>query len=265
MNYMHHLTEEQLVALAYAEDETDAVQQHLERCGECATAYAAVCSDLDEVEFAAVPARDELHGKRVWESIADRLPEYEAPKRRWFPNGMPGGLWGGLAVGACAGLLVFGFVAGRLWERKEGQPAQTVAGNSAQQKQPGVAHPRDRVVVVVLSDHLDRTERLLMELKHADAGNAETVSPLRDEARTLLAANRICRKNTKQDDDPDLAAALDRLDHLLAALANQPEDLNSAGIARLQEEMNSDRLLFEVRVLRSRQAASTAQTKEGRI
>ncbi len=264
---MHHLTEDELVALAYAEDETDAVHQHLERCAECTTAYAAVCSDLDEMEFAAVPARDEQHGKRVWESIEDRLPEYEAPKRRWFASKVPGGLWGGLAVSACAGLLVFGFVAGRLWERKQGQPAQTIASNPTQHKQP--AHPHERVVVVVLSDHLDRTERLLMELKHADAGNAETVSPLRDEARTLLAANRICRKNTKQDDDPDLAAALDRLDHLLAALANQPEDLNSAGIARLQDEMNSDRLLFEVRVLRSRQAAATgqsaAQTKEGRI
>jgi hypothetical protein len=271
MNQMHHLTEDELVALAYAEDETDAVHQHLARCAECTTAYAAVCSDLDEMEFAAVPARDELHGKRVWESIADRLPEYQAPKRRWFRTGtlgsmlgrMPGGLWGGLALGACAGLLVFGFVAGRLWERKQSQPPQTIASNPAQHKQP--AHPQERVVVVVLSDHLDRSERLLMELKHADAGNAETVSPLRDEARTLLAANRICRKNTKRDDDPDLAAALDRLDHLLAALANQPAGLDSVGIARLQEEMNSDGLLFEVRVLRSRQAASTAQTKEGRI
>lgn len=263
MNYMHHLTEDELVALAYAEDETDAIQQHLARCAECTTAYAAVCSDLDEMGFAAVPARDELHGKRVWESIADRLPQYQAPKRRWFRTGMPGGLWGGLALGACAGLLVFGFVAGRLWERKQGQPAQTIASNPAQHKQP--AHPQERVVVVVLSDHLDRTERLLMELKHADAGNAETVSPLRDEARTLLAANRICRKNTKRDDDPDLAAALDRLDHLLAALANQPAGLDSAGIAKLQDEMNSDGLLFEVRVLRSRQTASTAQTKEGRI
>jgi anti-sigma factor RsiW len=265
MNHMHHLTEDELIAHAYAEDETDALQQHLERCAECATAYAAVSNDLDEMEFAAVPMRDELHGKRVWESIADRLPEYEAPKRRWFPSRMPGGLWGGLTVGACAGLLVFGFLAGRLWERMQGQPAQTILSNPAQHKQPDVARPQEHVVVVVLSDHLDRTERLLMELKHADAGSAETVSPLRDEARTLLVANRICRKNTKRDDDPDLAAALDRLDHLLAALANQPEGLDSAGIARLQEEMNSDRLLFEVRVLRSRQAASTAQTKEGRI
>jgi hypothetical protein len=42
-----------------------------------------------------------------------------------------------------------------------------------------------RVVVVVLSDHLDRSERLLVELKHADAENTALASPLRDEARSL--------------------------------------------------------------------------------
>ncbi len=53
-------------------------------------------------------------------------------------------------------------------------------------------------------------------------------------------------------DDPELATALDRLDHLLDELANQPGGLNMATLARLQNETNADGLLFEVRVLRSR-------------
>ena len=60
---------------------------------------------LKEMQKSLRRMRDELHGKRVWGSIADRLPEYEAPNRRRFPSEMLGGLWGGLAVGACAGLL----------------------------------------------------------------------------------------------------------------------------------------------------------------
>jgi hypothetical protein len=124
-------------------------------------------------------------------------------------------------------------------------------------------------VVVVLSDHLDRSERLLVELKHADAGSEETVSPLRDEARSLLAANRICRQNAAKIDDPELAAALDRLDQVLGELANHPGGLNPATITRLQDEMNADGLLFQVRVLRSRipeqEAAKAAQSKEGEI
>jgi hypothetical protein len=125
------------------------------------------------------------------------------------------------------------------------------------------------VILVVLGDHLDRSERLLVELKHADAGSAEMVSPMRDEARSLLAANRVCRQDAAQIGDPALATALDHLNPLLAELANQPGALNSATITRLQEEMNADGLLFEVRVLRSRlpdrQAGSAARSNGGTI
>jgi hypothetical protein len=56
----------------------------------------------------------------------------------------------------------------------------------------------------------------------------------------------------KSQDDPALATALDRLDHLLAQLANRQGGLDAAALSQLQDEMKSDSLLFEVRVLRSR-------------
>ena len=256
---MNHLTEEELVAHAYDEDDKDAVEQHLKACAECSETYTALRSDLAEMKFEDVPARDAFYGNRVWESISRLLPVYEARKQSWLRGGMRRGL---SYAAACAVLVTCAFIGGRLWERRQ---TQTVAENHSQQKKQNVTHPPERVVVVVLSDHLDRSERLLMELKHADADSAEMVSPLRDEARSLLAANRTCRQNVKHNDDPALATTLARLDHLLAELANQPEGLNSTTITRLQEEMNADRLLFEVRVLRSRQAASTAQPKKGTI
>jgi hypothetical protein len=169
---------------------------------------------------------------------------------------------------ACALLLACTFVGGRLWERKH---AQSSAKISSHKKQQQVAHAPQpaRVVVVVLSDHLDRSERLLVELKHADAESIEMASPLRDEARSMLAANRICRQNARQQDDPRLATALDRLDHLLEELANQPGSLNEATLARLQTQANADGLLFEGRVLRSQvpdqQTAATGHTKGGTI
>ena len=256
---MNHLTEEELIAHAYSEDGKDAAQQHLGACGECAMAYAALRSDLAEMKFAAPPVRDALYGNRVWESISGSLPAYEVRKTRW----LHGGLWRGLSYAVAAlALVTCAFIGGRLWEH---QKVQSVAGNPPQQNQLSVAHPPQRVVVVVLSDHLDRSERLLVELKHADAGSAKMVSPLRDEAQRLLAANRICRQNAKHEDDPALATALDRLDHLLVELANQPGGLNSTTISKLQDEMNADGLLFKVRVLRSRQAASTVHTKGGTI
>jgi hypothetical protein len=252
---MSHLSEEELIAHAYAEDDNNVVQQHLSACAECAKAYSALGSDLADIKFAEAPPRDAAYGHRVWESIAGSLPAYE-PRKSWFR----GGLWPALSYAAAAiALVVCAFLGGRLWEHRQ---AQTIAQNHVQQHEPSVQQPPQRVVVVVLSDHLDRSERLLVELKHAEGGVA---SPLRDEARSLLAANQICRKNAKQDDDRALSTALDRLDHLLVELANQPDGLNSQTISRLQDEMNADGLLFEVRVLRSRQAASSTHPKGNTI
>ena len=262
---MMHLSEEELIAHAYGEGDLAAVKRHLGGCAECSNTYTALESDLAEMKFAEAPARDAGYGQRVWASLSGSLPAYESAKWNW----LRGGSWKGLSyVAACALLLACTFVGGRLWERKH---AQNTAKAGSQPKQQQVAHvPQPgRVVVVVLSDHLDRSERLLVELKHADAESIEMASPLRDEARSMLAANRICRQNARHQDDPRLATALDRLDHLLEELANQPGGLNAETLARLQTQANADGLLFEVRVLRSQlpeqQTAAPGHTKGGTI
>ena len=262
---MTHPSDEELIAQAYGEGDTAALERHLEGCAECSNTFTALQSDLAEMRFAEPPARDAFYGERVWASLSESLPAYESRKWKW----LRGGLWRGLSYAtACALLVACTFIGGRLWERKQ---AQTAAKISSEQTQQQVAHEPQlgRVVVVVLSDHLDRSERLLVELKHANAGSIEMASPLRDEARSMLAANRICRHNVRQQDDPALATALDRLDHLLQELASQPGGLNVATLARLQNEANADGLLFEVRVLRSRlpgqQAAPAGRAKGGTI
>jgi hypothetical protein len=72
------------------------------------------------------------------------------------------------------------------------------------------------------------------------------------EARDLLSANRLYRESATRAGDPQLTAALDRLERLLVEIVNEPDGSSPAHLARLQKEMNTDGLLFEVRVLRSR-------------
>lgn len=253
---MKHLKIEELIEHFYKAH--SGVARHLAACSECAQAYAVLQSDLATLQFPAPPTRDSAYGEQVWASISGSLLRYEPRKRSWLNLGLMRGL-GYATAGAL--LLACTFYAGRMWEHK--QPRPTVAFNPAPVRQMAVLPPAPpsqpqqqqqprQLVVVVLSDHLERSEQLLVELKHADAGSAELISPLRDEARSLLLANRLCRQKARRSDDPVLSAALDRLDHLLTELANQKETLNAATIARLQEEMNGDGLLFEVRVLRSR-------------
>ncbi len=238
---MMHLTEEEMMEQVYGESEnTAAVERHLAACRECANSFAELKRDLAGLDRVQAPARDARYGERVWASIAPLLPIYQSEKRRWWNSGTIKGL--GLAV-ACALLVACAFYAGSVWQqKKQPQVVQTAPRNPA---------PKQPLVVVVLDDHLDRSERFLVELKHADMDSAMD-SPLRDEARSLLTANRVARKDAAQADDPDLTTALDHLDGLLAEAANEPGGLNAASIAKLQNEMNADGVLFEVRVLRSR-------------
>jgi hypothetical protein len=236
---MMHLSQEDLVGLAYGEG-APAADHHLSGCAECARSVAEMKSDLAELKPLDAPIRDENYGERVWEAIEGTLPRYQAPRWKWLGSRL---VWGLGYAAVCAVLVAGAFYAGRVWEHGR-KPPVTASTSTPQPRQP--------IVVVVLSDHLDRSERLLVELKHVDAHNSEMFPPLRDEARTLLAANRVCRKDAEQAGDPALEGALDHLDHLLGQLANQPGGLNTAAIAHLQDEMNADGLLFEVRVLRSR-------------
>jgi hypothetical protein len=236
---MNHISEEHLIDYYYGEAESPAaISQHLEACGDCAQAYALMISDLECIKPIAVPQRNAAYVEDVWRSIRESVPAYEPSKRRsgwnWFSLN-----WSLAAAAMACLLLVAAFFAGRQWEHRSGATAVNVANGE---------QGRQRVVLLVLGDHLDRSERLLVELKHAEPS---TEAPLQAEARDLLAANRLYRESVKQQ-DPALASALDHLERVLVEVSNEPAGLSQAKLDELQKEMNTDGLLFEVRVLRSR-------------
>jgi hypothetical protein len=244
---MKHLSEEELVEHYFADPGSRAfriAQRHVDACGECAAGSVGLAEDLNAVQGMDYEELSVEYGESVWSRVAVVLPPRpiaEAPLRTFsLSRG-----WGlGLSyAAACVVLVLTAFQIGRMWEHRQ-HPGNPVAK---------VPVPVQRqVVVVVLGDHLDRTERLLVELKHADAEDTEVVKPLREEARSLLAANRVFKEDADKSDDAALRKALDHLDHLLNNVANEPGGLNAMSIARLQNEMKADGLLFEVRVLRSR-------------
>jgi hypothetical protein len=253
---MKHLTEDELVAQALGDRENrraDAVEEHLAECPECADSYFVLLSDLAAMKRMNVPPRDQWYGEQVWQSIEGSLTPHEQAKWNWWRhNWASAPVWKGLVyVGACALLMAGAFFAGTKFENwKQQPPTAKVEHKAPQTKQP--------ILVVVLDDHLDRSERFLVELKHADLDSPAMATPIRDEARSLLAANKVCREKAAETSDPELTTALDHLDQLLVEAANEPGGLNARSIARLQEQMNSDGLLFEVRVLRSRIASRKA-------
>jgi uncharacterized membrane protein affecting hemolysin expression len=235
--HMKHLEEEELVGHYYEESANMAEsERHLKACPACASRYAELCRVLEAVVPPTPPARGKDYVEQVWQSIGASLPVYEKPRRQWMRYYRPLG-W----AAACVLLVAMAFLAGRRWERKQAPQVAVAVDPQA----------RQRVVIVVLGDHLDRSERLLVQLNHAGAGDLSSLL-LRSEAQELLASNRLVRQSAAQAGDLSVEASLDRLERLLMELANEPGNLTEADINRLRQEMNTDGLLFDIRVLRSR-------------
>ncbi|MGC2400932.1 MAG: hypothetical protein WA510_14160 [Acidobacteriaceae bacterium] len=238
---MKHVSETEMIEYYYEESAAMAeCERHLKQCAECAKSYAELVRDLKQVKTPLTPERGETYGEQVWHAIRGSLPVYEKEKsnRAWLQ------FWRPLSwAAACSVLIAVGFLAGRHWERKQA-PAVAVAAAADPQA-------RERVVVVVLGDHLDRSERLLVQLNHASSHNDWEAAPLQSEARELLATNRLIRQSAGNAGNLQVEASLDRLERLLVELANQPDGINETNLKRLREEMNTDGLLFDIRVLRS--------------
>jgi hypothetical protein len=239
---MKHLSEDDLTALYYGERATDgSARLHLAACRRCAADYDALKQTLDGILPATIPQRGGEYGEQVWRMLAPRLMPYELPAQRggrrwmqWRP-----------AAAAIAGVMlaVLAFAGGRLWERHTKDTTRVTAAAGPQAVQ--------RVVLVVVTDHLDRTERLLVALEHAVPGDSSENSELQSQARDLLASNRLARASASEAGDADLAGALERVGRLLAEVGNEPR-LSAADLDLVRREMNSEGILFEVRVLLSK-------------
>ena len=234
---MKHLGDDELVELYYGEG-TGESSAHLEACRECSAQYARFKRSLDAIDSAEVPQRNADYGDHIWEALQPQLIPYPKKTEGWRH-------WthwrAAILLAGCAMLLAAVFLGGRYWERITTKK-NTIAVNP---------QATQRVVLVVLTDHLDRSERLLVALEHAGSKDRTDDAQLHSEARELLAPNQLYRVTANNAGDPELAGALDRLEGVLAEIANDP-NLSAADIKRVREDMNTKGILFEIRVLRAR-------------
>ena len=235
---MKHLNEEELIELYYNEA-TTAAHVHLRACRECSTQYADLQRDLDGVKAAQAGPRGTEYGERVWQALKPQLIAYQKRPAGW----RWGVQWKSVAVAvSCAVLLAIAFVGGRYWERRANSTTAVVDANPP---------ATQRVLLVVLTDHLDRTERLLVALNHADSSDKAENGQLQSEARELLASNRLYRTTASKAGNPAMAGALDRVENVLAEMANNP-NLTEKDLERIRRDMNTEGILFDIRVLLAR-------------
>ncbi|HZI55322.1 MAG TPA: hypothetical protein VFF39_01035 [Verrucomicrobiae bacterium] len=235
---MNHLSEEQIVLHYYGDAEEAAeVQSHLAACPECRAEFARVQSMLKQIEPLEVPEPPASFEEKTWLNLRDRLPEKRGFLQRLLQGQQKWALAGAMAV-----LLAAAFLAGRFWPRPAQQPVAT--------QEPAQVNPQ-RVVLVAVGDHLERSQMLLVEIMNADTKGPINFSSEQAQARELLDSNHLYRVSSQQAGDPQVARLLDQLGRVLAEIANGPADVSPEDLQQVRHTIQSEGLLFKVRVVSS--------------
>jgi hypothetical protein len=245
---MTHVSEEQLVAFAL--DDADqstrgVIETHLATCGECREALDELRRVLVAASALEVPERSADYGAEVWARLVPNLTDRTARVVSWRP-------W--LAAAAVLLLTIGAFLIGR-WSHPEQTPVQIATATP----QSPASSIRERVVLAALSDHLDRTERGLVELVNADDRGTIDISAEQAWARDLLDANRLYRQSARGTASPALVSLLGELEPILLDIVHSPSRLSADEFQSLRSRIDDRSLVFKVRVtgadVRARQQA----------
>jgi hypothetical protein len=223
---MTHLHEEEMT-LAYYDELDPALRAHLDHCPECHAEFDRLKRVLDDLRDVPVPERGASYGGEVWTRLLPNLPAAK-PRRLWLR-------WWTVAP-ALATVVVAAFLAGIFVEQRR----VVTAGIPAK--------ARERVLLIAMGDHLDRSQMVLAELVNATPGTVD-LGDERARARDLVAENRLLRQTATRTGDLSDAALLDELERTLLDIANGPANPSPADLETLQHRIESEGLLFKVRII----------------
>lgn len=237
-----HLNDDDLVLHYYGEmppaDEARA-ESHLSACHACQAGYTKLQRVMAFVDSAPAVEPSPGFERVAWARLAPALPSRHGNWLSWF-------VFSPARLAFTAGILALigaAFFAGRIT-----RPAAGPAGAAPQSAEK----VRERILLVDLGEHLDRSQRVLVELVSADdtTGSVD-ISMEQSRAEQLLSSNRLYRQTAASTGDAAMASILDELERVLVDVAASPSTVSQADMDSVRRRIDSKELLFKVRVVSS--------------
>jgi hypothetical protein len=236
---MKHPTEEQLILYHYREGENpEDCARHLAECPSCQTAYRELQDVLESLKQWSVPERPICYGDQVWRRLQHHIsPSDEGLRRSWLFRPIP--RWA-VAISMFI-LLVGAFFLGRYWPQEKERIADSSSGDY-----------RQRILLVSVLEHLDRSQRILQELVHQQGNGQISILADQNSIRDLLTENRLYRQASERSGQAGLADLLEDLEYLFLQLSNRPSVLSSVEFREMQQRLESTGILFKLQIIGSR-------------
>jgi len=226
---MKHLNEDQLT-LAYFREAGSEERAHLENCAECRAALDRLATFLDALRAAPVVEPPAHYEQRLWGAIAPKVRETLARRRSGFR------FW--MLAPVLAGVAAIAFALGMFVQR--GLHPGT----------PGISpRARERVLLIALGDHLDRSQMVLAELVNAPEAKTADISEEQHMASELVGENRILRQTAARRGDAASAAVLEELERVLLEIAHSPDEVSKEQLDDLRQRIEAQGLLFKIRII----------------
>ena len=139
-----------------------------------------------------------------------------------------------------AALAVGSFALGRVWDTPASSSrAQTVDARALS----------ERMLRSEVEEHLERSQRVLVELVNADDSAPVMLASDRERAADLVAAGRLYRRSAEDMGDADTRDLLEDVERVLVEVANGPDVETSKDLSDVRARISDQDLIFRLRMM----------------
>jgi hypothetical protein len=236
---MSHVTDEELLLDYYGEStaaDRVRVSAHLAVCDACRALDHELRGVLALVDRAPLPDAPDGFERDVWARLQQRLES--RPSWTWT-SWLAVPSWA--LAGGAALLIVGAFSVGHFWRG----PSETVVRD----RTVDANQIRERLLRSEVGDHLERSQRMLVELVNADLSGTGPIAREQATAADLVAYGRLYRRSAESTGEAALGELLEDLERVLVEVANGPPDTTPQELSDLRTRINEQDLVFRLRVV----------------
>jgi hypothetical protein len=247
-----HVTDEELLLDYYRESESAdraSRRAHLEACEACRALDREMRAVLALIDTAPAIEAPPGFGREMWARVEPHVAA-RAARRRSSWTVMSLRHWA--LAGGMAALLLASFLLGRVWERAPHNDDAT-PGAAGVSSRTGAATDTmtERLLRAEMEDHLERSQRVLVDLVNTDKAADVSLASDRTRAADLVADGRLYRRAADRVGDIEMRDLLEDVERVLVDVANGSSAPASKELNDVRTRIDEQDLVFRLRVAAS--------------
>ena len=239
------MTDEELMLDYYGErslEQRAEMRSHLEVCEHCQALERELRGVLALVDTEPAPEAPAGFEREMWARLEPQITSRNGGSgfsRTFWKFELPRWSLAAAAVALAAG----SFALGRVWA------PTPVPGSAIESVAADAGTIGERLLRSEVEEHLERSQRVLVELINADESAPVVLASDRERAADLVAAGRLYRRSIGESGDAETRDLLEDVERVLVEIANGPEAETSNDLSGVRARISNQDLIFRLRVM----------------